>query len=165
MDKGVFRILNAIRAGFIEGLRGIHIGGDFGAPQVMKNDFAALDKDAQSGIGSDGGDRGEDAVCSAAKGEKHADRIPASTGFVEDAFAESDGGVGGEDACAREGMVRGGRFAARVFGDERGRVAMGIVEFFDFWRVNGEDVARLSEEFAPPRRRGSEDKPFESGRR
>jgi len=107
--------LDGVGAGFVHGLAGGDVGGDFLVGEGEEGDAGDFGGYLGAG-GGDDGYAGDDAVGAAGEQTEHAGGVGWVFGFAEDVVVEGDGGVGAQDGkalgigvrvCGGEAYLRG----------------------------------------------------------
>jgi hypothetical protein len=148
--------LDAVGSGFVEGVVGGEVEGEFGLGDGGKEDGGGFYVGAGGGAGGDG-DAGVDLVGAVGEAAEHVGGFGEVCGFAEDFVAECYGGVGTEDGG---GGVEGGDGLGLFEGEALDVGGGGFVGAERLVDVGGEDVegeAGLGEEVSAAGRGGGED--------
>jgi hypothetical protein len=97
--------LDGIGSGFVHGLAGGDIGGDFFIGEGEESDGGGFGGDF-SVCGGDDGDAGDDTVGAAGEKAEHTGGVGGVFWLAEDVVVEGDGGIGTEDSevCAKDSL-------------------------------------------------------------
>jgi len=97
-DVAAGAALDGVGAGFVVGLFGGEVTGDFFGRDGGELDLGGFDEAAALGVGeADDGDAGNDGVSLAGETLEDAAGVVGGMGFADDAAIEGDDGVGGDD--------------------------------------------------------------------
>src|SRR5216684_1290885 len=158
-DVAAGAALDGVAAGFVVGLAGSEITGDFFRREHGEMDQRGLDEGEALGVGkADEGDSGDDGVRKTGKFFEHVASVIGGAGLAEDVAFEGDFGVGADD----DGGANGAGSDELGFGDGEtldesvdGFARVG--SFVDGGREDGEGEASVAQDFGAADGSGSED--------